>query len=133
LCSSVGASLKRPTPPSGAVHQAGGASLAPCYACDLLDLYSLWMQFEWDPEKDEQNRAKHGVSFEEASSVFGDPLALTIGDPDHSHDEDRFLTTGFSLRQRVIIVAHTEQADRIRIISAREVTAAERQVYEEGN
>lgn len=91
------------------------------------------LQFEWDPEKDAQNLAKHGVSFEEASSVFGDPLALTIGDPDHSHDEERFLTTGSSFRQRVIIVAHTDRADRIRIISAREVTATERQIYEEGD
>jgi uncharacterized DUF497 family protein len=90
------------------------------------------LQFEWDPEKDAQNLAKHGVSFEEASSVFGDPFALTIDDPDHSHDEDRFLTTGSSFRQRVIIVAHTDRAERIRIISAREVTAAERQIYEEG-
>jgi uncharacterized DUF497 family protein len=91
------------------------------------------MLFEWDADKDGQNQAKHGVTFEEAASVFGDPLALTISDPDHSHEEDRFITTGLSSRQRVIIAAHTDRADRIRIISARVVTAAERKVYEEGD
>jgi uncharacterized protein len=89
------------------------------------------MQFEWDPDKDRLNQARHGVSFEEASTVFGDPLAVTIDDPDHSSDEDRMLTTGYSKRQRLIIVAHTDREDRIRLISAREVTAAERRDYEE--
>ncbi|HKO01906.1 MAG TPA: BrnT family toxin [Thermoanaerobaculia bacterium] len=69
--------------------------------------------------------------FAEAQTVFGDPLQWTVKDPDHSIDEFRFLTTGISSQQRVIIVAHTERGDRIRIISAREVTAAERHVYEE--
>ena len=89
------------------------------------------MQFEWDPEKDQQNQAKHGVSFDEASSVFGDPFALTIDDPDHSSEEKRFLTTGYSNRQRLIIVAHTDRDERVRLINAREVTAAERRTYEE--
>lgn len=89
------------------------------------------MQFEWDPDKDRDNQAKHGVSFDEASTVFGDPFAWTITDPDHSADENRFLTTGQSNRQRLIIVAHTDRAERVRPISAREVTAAERRVYEE--
>jgi uncharacterized protein len=89
------------------------------------------MQFEWDPEKDQQNQLKHGVSFEEGSTVFGDPFALTIDDPDHSAEEDRFLTTGYSTRQRLIIVAHADREERVRVISAREVTATERQVYEE--
>ena len=89
------------------------------------------MQFEWDPEKDQQNQANHRVSFDEASTVFGDPLAITIDDPDHSSDENRMLTTGYSDRQRLIIVAHTDREERIRIISAREVTAAERHDYAE--
>ena len=89
------------------------------------------MQFEWDPEKDQQNQSKHGVSFDEASTVFGDPLAITIDDPDQSSDENRMLTTGHSNRQRLIIVAHTDRDERIRIISAREVTAAERRDYAE--
>jgi hypothetical protein len=89
------------------------------------------MQFEWDPEKDLLNQAKHGVSFDEASTVFGDALALTIDDPDQSFEESRFLTTGYSNRQRLIIVAHTERGDRLRTISAREVTATERRVYEQ--
>ena len=90
------------------------------------------MRFEWDPAKDRRNQASHGVSFAEAETVFGDPLQWTIRDPDHSIGESRFLTTGVSTQQRVIIVAHTERNDRIRIISARPVTAAERRVYEEG-
>jgi hypothetical protein len=71
------------------------------------------------------------VSFDEGSTVFGDPFAITIDDPDHSSDESRMLTTGYSSRQRLIIVAHTDRDERIRIISAREVTAAERRHYEE--
>ena len=90
------------------------------------------MQFEWDLEKDRQNQRSHGVSFDEASTVFGDPLAVTIDDPDHSIDEHRLLTTGNSNRQRIIIVAHTDRDERIRIIGAREVTAAERRDYAEG-
>ena len=89
------------------------------------------MQFEWDPAKDQENQAKHGVSFDEAASVFGDPLATTIDDPDHSTEEGRFLTTGYSNRQRLIIVAHTDRQERLRIINARDVTAAERHTYEE--
>ncbi len=88
------------------------------------------MQFEWDPDKDRENLSEHGVSFDEASTVFGDPFAVTITDPDHSHDEYRFLTTGHSSRQRIIIV-HTDRDERVRLISAREITAAERHVDEE--
>ncbi|HEX7704979.1 MAG TPA: BrnT family toxin [Thermoanaerobaculia bacterium] len=90
------------------------------------------MQFEWDPAKDRRNRARHRVAFEEAASVFGDPLAWTIEDPDHSLRETRYLTTGISSRARVLIVSHTYRAHRIRIISARLATNAERHVYEEG-
>jgi uncharacterized protein len=88
------------------------------------------VQFEWDPDKAQKNFANHGVSFDEAATVFGDPLAVTIDDPDHSHDEQRFLTTGLSKSQRSIIVAHTDREGRVRIISAREVTPRERNQYE---
>jgi uncharacterized protein len=88
------------------------------------------MDFEWDPAKDADNQAKHDVTFEDASTVFGDPLAVTIADPDHSSDEQRFLTTGMSTQRRLLIVAHTDRDDRIRIINARPVTSAERRTYE---
>ena len=90
------------------------------------------MQFEWDPEKAASNEAKHAVSFEEATTIFGDPLATTILDPDHSEGEERYLTTGLSDRQRVLIVWHTKREERIRIIGAREVTPHERRIYESG-
>jgi uncharacterized protein len=77
------------------------------------------VNFEWDPKKDAANQQKHGISFEEASSIFGDPLAWTITDPDQSIEEQRFLTTGYSSQRRLIIVAHTDRGDRIRIITAR--------------
>ena len=90
------------------------------------------MQFEWDAEKAYTNLNKHGISFDEAATVFGDPLAVTIDDPDHSEDERRFLTTGFSQRQRLIIIAHTDREGQVRIFSARDVTSAERKQYESG-
>jgi uncharacterized DUF497 family protein len=90
------------------------------------------VQFEWDPEKSVSNLAKHGVSFDEASSVFGDPLATTIRDPDHSVLEERWLTTGLSTRGRVVIVWHAERDDTIRIVGAREATPRERRIYESG-
>lgn len=89
------------------------------------------MDFEWDPKKAAQNLRKHGVSFYEAATVFGDGLGTTAPDPDHSLDEERYITVGMSERQRLVIVAHTERDERIRIISARELTRAEREVYEE--
>lgn len=90
------------------------------------------MRFEWDSEKAASNLAKHGVAFEEASIVFGDPLATTIADPDHSVGEQRFLTTGLSARERVLIVWHTDREDVIRIIGAREATPRERRTYGSG-
>ena len=78
------------------------------------------MLFEWDPKKAAANLEKHGVSFDEASTVFGDPLAITIPDPDHSAEEQRFLTTGMSSGHRLIIISHTDREDRHRIFSARE-------------
>jgi uncharacterized DUF497 family protein len=90
------------------------------------------VQFEWDPVKDRRNRVHHRVAFTEAATVFGDPLAWTIEDPDHSTSEARYLTTGLSRRRRLIIVSHTYRAQRVRIISARLATNTERHVYEEG-
>jgi uncharacterized DUF497 family protein len=88
------------------------------------------MQFEWDEDKARSNLKKHGVSFEEASTVFGDPLALTIPDPLHSEEEDRFVTLGESNRRRLVV--STDRDDRIRIISARVATKREKKNYEEG-
>ncbi len=91
------------------------------------------MEFEWDPRKAEINLRKHGVSFTEAGTVFGDELATTVPDPDHSEDEERFITIGWSNRRRLLMVSHTDRNDRIRIISARELTRNERKAYEEEN
>lgn len=90
------------------------------------------MHFEWDSAKAAENLAKHGVSFQEASTVFRDPLSQTGEDPDHSVGEERFVTFGVSTNNRLLVVAHTEHGDRIRIISARPVTSDERKIYEEG-
>ena len=89
------------------------------------------MKFEWGPQKAAQNLSKHGVSFREAATVLGDPLGSTVSDPDHSSAEARFITVGSSNRGRLLMVAHTERGDRIRLISARELTRAERKAYEE--
>jgi hypothetical protein len=88
------------------------------------------VQFEWDSNKAAENLVRHGVSFDEASTVFGDPLAVTIDDPDHSVDEFRFITMGHSRNQRLIVVVHTEREERIRIITAREANGRERRQYE---
>ena len=89
------------------------------------------MQFEWDLLKEVSNRRKHGVGFREAATVFGDPLATTFPDVDHSGLEERFLTIGESASGRVLVVAHSESGENIRIISARRVTRREREFYEE--
>ena len=88
------------------------------------------MQFEWDPEKSARNLAKHGISFDEASTVFGDPLAGTILDPRHSVEEQRFVTVGHSSRGTLMVVVHVERGYRTRIISARRATRRERKKYE---
>jgi uncharacterized DUF497 family protein len=88
------------------------------------------IEFEWDPEKAKANLLKHRLGFAEAATVFRDPLAVTVFDPDHSDSEDRFLTIGLSDRDRAIIVAHTDRGQRIRIVSARELTRSERKDYE---
>jgi uncharacterized protein len=90
------------------------------------------MRFQWDPTKARKNLDKHGVSFDEAASVFHDPLAATGADPDHSEGEERMVTFGLSSTGRLLVVAHTERGDAIRIISARVATQHERRIYEEG-
>ena len=87
------------------------------------------LTFEWDPAKATTNLDKHDVSFEEAATVFGDPLSLTIGDPDH--EELRYVTTGLSHHDRTLVVVHVDRGDNIRIVSARLATGRERETYEE--
>jgi uncharacterized protein len=89
------------------------------------------IQFEWDPARAKMNLRKHGVTFREAAAVLRDPLGITIFDPDHSDEEDRFIIFGFSAAGRLLMVAHTERGERIRIISARGLTRAEREVYDQ--
>lgn len=89
------------------------------------------LQFEWAPEKAEANLKKHGISFAEASTVFDDPLSITVFDPDHADQEDRFIIVGTSQSGLLLLVAHTERGDTIRIISARTLTRVERKAYAE--
>lgn len=89
------------------------------------------MEFEWDPKKAAENLAKHDVSFTEAATVFDDLLSVTVPDPDHSFEENRFVIVGQSHRGRFLIVSYAEPGDHIRIISARELTRTERSIYEE--
>lgn len=86
--------------------------------------------FEWDFKKAKTNLEKHGISFEEASTAFRDPLSLTIDDPLHSRDEERLVLIGMSYNNYLLIVVHTERGDNIRIISARKATKKERKYYE---
>jgi uncharacterized DUF497 family protein len=90
------------------------------------------MRYEWDPAKASRNERKHRVSFVEAATVFSDPLATTFDDPDHSSDEDRFITIGHSTAGRLLFVAHADRGAGIRIISARKATRKETHDYEEG-
>ena len=90
------------------------------------------LTFEWDSEKAETNRRKHGVSFEEAMSAFADLLSFTIPDPGHSHGETRYLRLGVSYQRRLLVVSHAERGETIRIISARRASRREKRVYEEG-
>lgn len=87
--------------------------------------------FEWDDEKARQNFSKHEVDFDEASSIFDDPLFITFLDEEHSVEEERYLTIGLSKRGRLLLAAHTERNDLIRIISARKATKNEEKFYEE--
>ena len=89
------------------------------------------MTYEWDPRKAQANRRKHGVSFEEAASVFQNADALTFEDPDHSDEEPREITIGVSRQGRVLFLSHCDRGERVRIISARKATAHERKQYAE--
>ncbi|MFB3920762.1 MAG: BrnT family toxin [Terriglobia bacterium] len=89
------------------------------------------IRFEWDERKAAQNQRKHGVSFDEATTVFSDPLSATIPDPLHSpHGEERFVTMGLSAKQNLLVVVHLDSGETIRIISARRTTRRERRNYE---
>ncbi|MFZ5448992.1 MAG: BrnT family toxin [Thermodesulfobacteriota bacterium] len=90
------------------------------------------MEFEWDAKKAKANKQKHGITFHEAATVFGDPLAITFPDPDHSLDEDRYITIGMSRFNQMLIVSHSSRGETLRIISARRITRQERKIYEEG-
>jgi uncharacterized DUF497 family protein len=90
------------------------------------------LQFEWDPDKEAINIAKHGVSFSQAAEVFGDPRALTVFDDAHSADEDREITIGLAGIGPVLVVVHVDRDDRLRIISARKATPRERRAYDHG-
>jgi len=87
--------------------------------------------FEWDPEKAKENIETHGISFDEASTAFGDTLSLTMYDPLHSEQEDRFILIGNSHKNRLLVVVHIERGQNVRIISARKATKKERKHYEE--
>ena len=91
------------------------------------------MDFEWNPKKAEINSRKHGVFFEEASSVFGDPLSVTYPEPKHSIDEERFIMIGLSDKRRILVISHVHRCETVRIISARLATKRERQFYEHEN
>jgi len=90
------------------------------------------LRFEWDDAKSQRNRDKHGVSFAEAATAFGDALSILIPDPLHSEDKERFMLLGQSQRQRLLVIVHTERDGAIHLISARLATARERRNYEEG-
>lgn len=91
------------------------------------------MDFEWDTNKADSNLTKHGVSFEEAMTVFGDPRAITGYDPFHSIEEDRYLTMGLTINGQLLVVSHTDRGESIRIISARPATRREAKDYQNGN
>ncbi|MBW4693310.1 MAG: BrnT family toxin [Lyngbya sp. HA4199-MV5] len=90
------------------------------------------MTFDWDKNKADSNLSKHGIGFEEAKTIFDDPLYVDFYDPDHSKKEERYLRIGVSNRGRLLLVSYKERSNIIRLISAREVTRAEREAYEEG-
>jgi uncharacterized DUF497 family protein len=92
----------------------------------------MGLTFEWDGHKAVANASKHGVSFEEAATAFGDPLSITVADPDHSIDESRFVLIGKTFKDRTVVVVHTERGDNIRIISARPATRREIKDYGQG-
>jgi len=89
------------------------------------------LRFEWNPNKAKKNIVKHGISFDEAATVFSDPLSMTYDDPDHSYDENRYIIIGLSTFGKLLFVSHVETNDTIRIISARQLTRKERKQYEQ--
>lgn len=89
--------------------------------------------FEWDRRKDSTNKRKHGIDFAEASTVFGDPLSITVADPDHGADEERFVIIGMSIRRNLLVVVHTVREERVRLISARPANRHEKNNYEEAS
>ena len=89
------------------------------------------LTFEWDSRDARSNLTKHGVGFEEASTIFGDPLSLTISDPEHSQRENRYITMGRAFNRKLLVVVHTDRGDNIRIISARRASRRECKFYEE--
>jgi uncharacterized protein len=91
----------------------------------------MGLRFEWDPRKADSNLKKHGITFQEATTVFADALSITIADPDHSEGEARFLDLGLSHRHRLVVVSYTERGKVIRIISARRASRSERKTYED--
>jgi hypothetical protein len=107
-----------------------GAAMTSAAGTREIGIY-MTLFFEWDLEKGRKNLKTHGVSFDEASTTFGDPLAITIGDPLHSKGEQRYVLIGQSQQNRLLVVVHTERGDRIRIISSRLATKKERCRYEE--
>jgi len=90
------------------------------------------MEFEWDTQKAKSNLSKHDISFEEAKSVFEDPLYVDFYDPDHSEAEHRYIIIGESSKNRILLVSYTERGDKIRLISARQATKQEIKAYQEG-
>jgi len=87
---------------------------------------------EWDPKKAASNLAKHGVDFHEAGTVLDDPLSTTFPNPAHSLDEERYITIGMALSGRILVVAHTDRGEAVRLINARPATRSEREFYEQG-
>jgi uncharacterized DUF497 family protein len=95
------------------------------------DVVMMDLRFEWDPGKAARNAKKHGVSFDEAATIFHDPMFITVIDQEHSSDEERYITIGLSSDGRLLIIAHTDREGQVRIISARKATKKEEQFYAE--
>lgn len=91
------------------------------------------MEFDWNPDKAALNFEKHGISFQEAATVFNDPLSMTFPDPDHSIGESRYVIIGLSRFGELLVIAHTDREEKVRIISARKATRQEKRFYEQGN
>lgn len=91
----------------------------------------MTLEFEWDDEKDKINRKKHGISFEEAKMIFRDPFSITIDDPEHSYNEQRYIDIGLSDKLKLLVVVYTERGSKIRLISSRKATIKEQKIYEQ--